>query len=43
MEEVKRAPTERRLWQQIALLLQRLGRPAEAQRCLARAGALATS
>jgi hypothetical protein len=34
MDAVKRAPRERRLWQQVALLLARLGRPVEAQRCV---------
>ncbi len=34
MSEVKRAPAERRLWRQIGELLERVGRPQEAARCL---------
>jgi len=37
LAEVKRTPGERRLWAHAAALLARLGRPEEAQRCLARA------
>jgi tetratricopeptide (TPR) repeat protein len=40
MEEVKRAPNERRLWLQVGALLERAGRPQEARRCLARAEAI---
>jgi predicted Zn-dependent protease len=37
LAEVKRAPGESRLWRRMGELLEKLGRPEEARRCLARA------